>query len=185
VHPSRLIPPRRLHAARMATGRFSPESSGGYTFLELLVVITLVGLFLFFAVPRIAPDAPSDDFRRAINWFTLNIPALKRQAVSENTPLYLQVDRKSGRLWISKTDDLEEAGEDAESTAFVLPDSVSIREIALYGRTVPESGPVTIRFLPNGTSDYLKLKIIGDSGSSADIHIEPFLYAAKILHISS
>lgn len=145
--------------------------------LELLVVITLVGIFFFFAIPRITPDVPSEGFRNAINWFVLNIPRLKRLAVSEQKTVLLTIERNSGILSIS---DAASSPEAASKERFSLPNSVHIREIVSYGRPLPESGPVVIRFSPNGTSDFVKIRLSDDDGREADIQIEPFLYAAKI-----
>ncbi|MFH1982422.1 MAG: prepilin-type N-terminal cleavage/methylation domain-containing protein [Pseudomonadota bacterium] len=145
----------------------------GYTFVELMVVIALVGIFFFFAIPRIAPDIPSEDFRKAINWFALNVPRLKRLAVSEQKIVLLTIDRNTGMLIIS----------DATSSPeerFALPDTVHIGEIVSFGRPLPESGPVMIRFLPDGISDFMSIRLSDDDGREADIQIEPFLYAAKI-----
>lgn len=147
-----------------------------------MVVITLVGIFLFVAIPRIAPDATSDDFRKSVNWFSLNIPRLKRLAVSEQTPLFLHIDRRAGRLWVSASAASEEEEANTPQALFTLPGTVTLREIVTYGRTFSESGPVAIRFSPNGTSDFTRIKLIGDDGRVADILIEPFLYAAKIVH---
>jgi hypothetical protein len=142
-----------------------------------LVVITLVGIFSFFAIPRIIPDVPSESFRNSINWFALNVPRLKRLAVSEQKTILLTIERNSGMLWIS---DAASLPEDASKERFSLPDTVHIREIVSFGRPLPEVGPVIIRFSPNGTSDFVKIGLSDDDGREADIQIEPFLYAAKI-----
>jgi len=147
-----------------------------------MVVITLIGIFIFVAIPRIAPEATSDGFRNSVNWFSLNIPRLKRLAVSEQTPLFLHIDRRAGRLWVSSSAAAEEAPESTPQALFTLPDTVALREIVTYGRTFSESGPVAIRFSPNGTSDFTRITLTGDDGLVADIHIEPFLYAAKIVY---
>lgn len=154
----------------------------GYTFLELMVVITIVGIFLSFSIPRIAPDVPSEDFRETVNWFALNIPRLKRLAVSEQKTVLLNIDRSDGLLWVSDASSPEAAPTGARKTRLTVPDTVRIREITSFGRSFPESGPVAIHFSPEGVSDYMKIKLSGDDGREADIQIEPFLYAARISH---
>ncbi len=170
----------RRHTGPLPLEGHKTFRSCGYTFLELMVVITLIGIFLLVAIPRIAPDATSDGFRNSVNWFSLNVPRLKRLAVSEQTPLFLHIDRRAARLWVSTSAASEGVAESAPRALFTLPETVALREIVTYGRAFSEPGPVAIRFSPNGTSGFTRITLVGDDGREADIHIEPFLYAAKI-----
>ena len=166
---------RCIRQSDVTAGRAALVSNNcGYTLVELIVVSTLVGILFFFAIPRIAPDHPPEGFRSTINWFVLNIPRLKRLSVSEQKTILLHIGRTDGVLWVS------EAAAETPTERFQLPTTVHIREIVSFGRALPESGPVIIRFLPNGISDFVKISLSDDDGHEADIQIEPFLYAAKI-----
>lgn len=152
----------------------------GYTFLELLVVVSLLGIFLFFTIPRLAPDVPSEGFRKTINWFTLNIPKLKRMAVSRQQAVVLSLDRTEGTIEIATDGPPDEDAASAPPEQFSLPSDVRIVAVKTYGAPAPDTGPIRVRFSPEGTSDFIQIRIADTEGRSATIRIEPFLYAATV-----
>ena len=81
---------------------------GGYTLIELVVVMALISTMFFFAMPRFQDNLLTDQVRKASRWIITQTRHLKQQSVREKKDYILHVDTEAVnfgfqlRIWIEK-----------------------------------------------------------------------------------
>lgn len=161
-------------------GKSSSRSSQGFTLIELIVVISLISLMLFLAVPRLQDTFRDDPRRKALQWLTLKIQSAKQKALSEHLTQGLHIDIDEALMWWSNgemtTDELAEARENG----FMLPEGIRLIDVEFPESDKIAYGTVEIFFYPQGYSDKALLHLESQDGRTVSILIEPFLKTVKI-----
>lgn len=148
--------------------------SNGFTLLELIVVIALLGIMLVFTVPRFHETLFLDESKTGSRWIIGKIQALKEAAVRNQKHYTLHIDLDAERFWETdasmSTEDLENAALNAEP----LPDGIKIADIEYPLRGKINSGRADITFYKNGYSDKVLIHL-QDGEDYVSYLIEPFL----------
>jgi len=148
---------------------------GGYTLIELVVVMALISIMFFFAMPRFRDNVLTDQVRKTSRWVITQTRHLKHQSVREKKDYILHVDMDSHKLWISSLDMEEEALEKAEEEAFQLPEDVEVLDVEFPDRGKISTGQADIYFYAKGYSDKALIHMQQDSDRQVSFLIEPFL----------
>lgn len=148
---------------------------GGYTLIELVVVMALIAIMFFFAMPRFRDNVLTDQFRKTSRWVITQTRHLKQQSVREKKDYILHVDMDANKLWVSSPDMEAEALEQAEDEAFQLPEDLEIMDVEFPGRGKMSSGQADIYFYAKGYSDKALIHMQQDSDRRVSFLIEPFL----------
>jgi len=101
----------------------------GFTLIELIVVISLISIMLFFAIPRFQSNVLSDSTKEVSRWILLKIPYIKGMAAKEQKRYILHVGLDSNRLWITHEAMLEEALQSAETKGYTLPEDIKLLDV--------------------------------------------------------
>ena len=154
-------------------------SSRGFTLIELIVVIALLSIMLFFSIPRLQGNPFLDDTKKSSRWIIAKIQALRENAIRNQKRYTLHFDLDSGRIW--ETDDSlsEEAAENAALDAYTLPEDLRIIDLEYPGTGQVSSGQAEVDFYKEGYSDKVMIHL-GDGDDSLSLLIEPFLATVKI-----
>lgn len=158
------------------------NAHSGMTLMELVVVMGLVSILLFAAIPRlIRPDKEANPGVHLKAW----IARLKEDALRNGREYVLSVDLDNHQAWIDgpKTDSSDASSsdsgkrrrEDAPETVLHLSDGVTRMAIRyLHGDPV-DSGIHEIRFYPQGYSSAASIWFEIRDGKGICLKIEPFL----------
>ena len=148
--------------------------SDGFTLLELIVVISLLGIMLVLTVPRFHETLFLDEAKTGSRWIIGKIQGLKEAAVRNQKHYTLHIDLDSDRFWETdaamSAEDLEAAALNAGS----LPSGLKIADIEYPIRGKISSGRADITFYKNGTSDKVLIHL-QDGEEFISYLIEPFL----------
>ncbi|MFQ5653681.1 MAG: Tfp pilus assembly protein FimT/FimU [Planctomycetota bacterium] len=139
---------------RSRTG-IAPLSRGGYTLIELVVVIIILGILASMAIPRLEGLSPRYRLRAAAREVGAKIHWVRNQAGGAGERYGLHYDLEEGKLWIilppGPDDDPDLALEDRERlTKLELPRAIRIDEVLLADGSSVQSGGVEIEFDPYG-----------------------------------
>ncbi len=147
----------------------------GFTLIELIVVMALIGIMLFVAIPSFQ-HVLTDDTRKASQWIMVQVPRLKARAVSEKKVYVLHIDLDDNLLWISNgaMPDDDDSGLKREHEKAFSEDSVLL-DVAYPGDETIDSGQADIYFYPKGYSDKAIIHMEDDDGAYRSFLIEPFL----------
>lgn len=155
-----------------APGRYIWNS--GFTLIELIVVVALMGLMLFFSLPRLQNNPFIDDSKKSSRWLISKIQTLRESAIRDQKQYTLHVDLDSGRLWETHESMSPEEIEMAMLDSYILPDSLRIADIEYPVKGKVHSGQTEITFNKTGHTNKALVHMQEDDAYLSFL-IEPFL----------
>jgi len=156
------------------------SSNPGFTLIELVVVVFLISLMLFLAVPRFGGTFFSDSSRKAMLWISGTIHLLKERAVREQTDYQLHVDLDENVMWVSREGMSDAEFEEARESGYRFKDRLTLLDVTLPDDETITSGEVPIRFNKKGYSSMLLIHVIDQKDQRHSFDIQPFLATARL-----
>ena len=155
----------------------------GFTLIELIVVISLIGMMLFFSIPRFQDAIFTDATKKTSRWIIGTVKALKERAARDQKLYALHVDMDTNRLWISNESMSEEDLLEEAQKGFALPDEVTLLDVEYPGKGKVSSGQADIFFYKKGYSDKALIHMESEDAGQVSVLIEPFLSKVKLYEI--
>ena len=153
--------------------------NNGFTLIELIVVISLIGLMLFFSLPRLQNNPFLDDSNKSARWLIGKIQALKESAIRDQKQYALHIDLDSGRIWETNESMSQEDLENAALNSYALPEDVRIMDVEYPAIEKITSGQTEITFYKAGYTD--KAFVHMQEGETyLSFLIEPFLSNVQV-----
>ena len=146
----------------------------GFTLLELIVVMSLLGIMLIFTVPRFHETLLLDKTKTGSRWIIGKIQALKEAALRNQKQYSLNFNLDTEQFWETEASMPAEELENASLNASSLPGGLKIADIEYPIRGKINSGQAEITFYKNGTSDKVLIHI-EDGDKYVSYLIEPFI----------
>ena len=138
--------------------RIPHSAFNGFTLVEILVVLGIIGLVVGSSVPALSSYARQVRLR-ATTRETVGLLSLARSlAISSRSPRTVLVDPESRKLVI------EETLEQAEVRLVRLPSSV-VMTVQMQGQDGPSSGATRLVFQPSGTLAGRSVSLIFSNGN--------------------
>ncbi len=152
----------------------------GFTLIELIVVISIVGTLLLFSFPLFSDlnlfsssKGGEGDLVRLIN-------DLKKRAVAQNIDFSLHMDRGSGMIWVADDTMDDEAREAAEEKGVHLFEDLSLLDVEFPGSKQENTLKYQIRFRSEGYSDFALIHLTKGE-KKITLKIEPFLSQVQLI----
>jgi general secretion pathway protein H len=153
--------------------RLLPPDSKGFTLLELVLVLLIMGLALALTYPNLSRGTSAFHLR-AVGRDVMNTLRFAREkAITEQANMLVVVDREKRQVTLS-----DALGVNPKS--FTLPDDVEIQHLLLGGKEISE-GPLQVRFIPNGSSETAEIVLESRTGSVLRVVTDPLTGGAKVL----
>jgi prepilin-type N-terminal cleavage/methylation domain-containing protein len=152
----------------------------GFTLIELILVIFLLSLTLYFAIPNFSKTNLFDSFEKTENFIRLNIRNLKEKSIQYNKQYQMVIDIDSDKIWIVHEQMDKKKIESAIKNAFTIPDDLDIISVAFLGSDKITAEQAQITFYKKGYSDHVAIIIKSSNNKTKSLVIEPFLYSVKI-----
>ena len=155
-------------------------AEAGFTLIELVVVMSLLALMLYVAIPRLQNDLLTDGTLKASRWIMTQVRTLQEKSVREQRTFTLNLDLGEGRMWVTHPamDEVQQAA--AEDGAYRLPQDVTLRDVAFPGGIRQAIGIARIRFYPEEYADMAMIHLADTDGREFSFRIEPFLPGVKL-----
>jgi prepilin-type N-terminal cleavage/methylation domain-containing protein len=144
----------------------------GYTLMELIVVIALMGIMIGFSVPRLHDTLYLDDTRKASRWIIGKVHALREAAIQKQKNYILHIDMDTNRIWDTEESISEESRDEAAHDAQALPGDIEIVDVEFPIGGKVSSGRADITFYKSGYSDKALIHI-QDDDEQLSFLIEP------------
>lgn len=142
----------------------------GFTLLELLVVLVIIGVVTVFVAPKMAGSLANMNLKTASREISASLRYARDRAVSSQQPWMARFDLEKGELAIKpKKDESEKREEEPEELErkghggerYELPGSVRI-EKAVVGEEEMDSGSFEFLFFPSGSSSGGRIVLINE-----------------------
>jgi len=156
------------------------ERINGFTLIELIVVISLISIMLFFAVPRFQRNVLSDSTKEVSRWILLKIPYIKESASREQRRYVLHVSIDSNKMWITHAAMLQEALQSAETNAYKIPEDIKLLDVEYSDQEKISVGQADIYFNEKGYSEKAIIHLGNDDNEKFSFLIEPFLLRVRL-----
>lgn len=122
----------------------------GYTLIELAVVVFLLGLMLFLAVPRVRENLIGDGIRTTVRHLCGAVRELRADAIREQVDYVLHLDLNSHAFWTYSLDMTPEKRDEKKRAAFHFPEGVRIADVSQIGVEKKSDGEIAVRFFKKG-----------------------------------
>jgi prepilin-type N-terminal cleavage/methylation domain-containing protein len=155
--------------------------ANGFTLIELVVVLSLISVLLFFSIPRFGALQLNDPSREASQWIVANVRSLKERSLRDNKDYMLHVGIDTGRLWTTDLSIPEEDRQHAAQGGYELSPDVKILDVEYPRRGILSSGVADILFSAKGYSDKAVIHMEHGNREQRSFLIEPFLPEVKVL----
>jgi prepilin-type N-terminal cleavage/methylation domain-containing protein len=142
----------------LLTGTDKNRFQGGFTLLELIVVIVILVLVLGISYPSMSRGTSILNLQTAGRDVLNTFRFARMQAISEQMSMLLIIDRSERRFELANI-----LGEPMR--AYTLPSGVYIQHMVRAGREVTDD-VMTVRFMPNGNLENVSIRLATNSGSS-------------------
>ncbi len=154
-------PPRKvrglLSPEKRGRGKSASASQAGFTLLEMLVVLGLLGLIAAVSMPLLRGGAENGLIERTAARLAADLTTLRVAAIKQNTEAHLDIDLAVNRYWGTPRLGLRP-----------LPAGIPI---AVKDTGATAASLASIRFFPDGSSGGGRV-IIGSGGQSRIVSID-------------
>jgi len=153
----------------------------GYTLVELIVVLVLIGLVLTLAAPRFRNALLTDDLKGVARKMIGIINNLRNEAIREQRNYSLRFDLDANKFWVSYGSMTDEeravAGEEGSS----LPPDIRIHDVWIKGEGKMVRGTARIRFTRRGYTQKSAIHLSSKDGRELTLVLSPFLGKVKVV----
>lgn len=156
----------------------------GFTFLELVVVLLILGLVFGFALPHFYRSTEDEPLRVSTNRLAETIRRVRTHAVSNGRLLRLRLTLPKGE-WVVE-------GMDAEGKWLRLAhppvnngrisEGVRLRQVKISNHPPAGRGDVPLRFFPSGEAERAYLYLIDEDLEERTLSVHPFYNRVDIHH---
>ena len=159
---------------------FTHTRNKGFTLIELIVVVSLISLMLFFAVPRFQGAVFQDHTKQVSRWIILKVRALKEKSVREQRRCVLHINLDENTIWTTHAAMSAEERQAAAAKGYHIPDDVDVLDVEYPNEKKTSTGQADIFFYEKGFSDKAIIHIENSHNGQRSFLIEPFLYRVRM-----
>ncbi|MCP4683153.1 MAG: prepilin-type N-terminal cleavage/methylation domain-containing protein [Desulfobacterales bacterium] len=156
------------------------RSKKGYTLIELVVVVLLIGMTMGLTIPRFRQAVLTDPLKGATRKMVGIIKGIRSEAIQRHKVYSLYFDLESDLFWIEPDDIGEEERELVRSKAASLPGDVRVRDVRINGKGKKTVGEAAIRFNEKGYIQGSLIHLNSADGREFTLMLSPFLGKVKV-----
>lgn len=153
------------------------RAPAGYTLLELIVVVALMGVVLLAALPRFEGFL-AEDGQKSERFLLATLQTAREEAQRTQRTRIVHFDLEAGLLWETALPPREMEREPGLLPPRVLPGGGRVTGVEFPRRGRVTQGRAEIRFFPDGTSDRALIHVFRDDRASS-LLVETFLSRIK------
>jgi general secretion pathway protein H len=158
-----------------------PRNKKGYTLIELMVVIILLGLVFAITAPRFRDAVLNDNLKSTTRKLVGKINELRTDAIQKQETLLLFFDLESNMYW-DGPGGMTPEGRDLrrKERATYLPQGIRITDISFMDRDKKIGGEISLRFNKKGYVQQSAIHLEAEDGREFTIVLRTFLPGVKI-----
>lgn len=147
----------------------------GYTLIELIVVMVMVGIVLTITAPRLRHALLNDPLKAVARNLVGVIHNLRNEAVSEQQAYTLHLDLNANRFWTTGASMTDEEQDLAREQAQKLPLEVRLRDVWIKGKGKITEGEARMVFTSRGYTQVSAVHLRSQDGREMTLELTPFM----------
>jgi general secretion pathway protein H len=163
---------------RFRASKFSDRP--GYTLIELIVVMALIGVILGVAAPKIRDVLANDPLKGTARKMIGLVYDARNESIRTHAAHALHMDMETNRFWIDTEMMSDEERELARKEGPVLPDTVRIQDVWLENKGKKSAGETRILFSEEGYVQPAAIHLTCKDGRKWTLTLSPFIGQVKI-----
>jgi len=153
----------------------------GYTLIELIVVIVMVGVVLTFTAPRLRDALLNDPLKAVARKIVGIVQDLRNEAVREHQAYTLHLDLNASKFWIGAASMTGDELAVAREQAATFPGRVRIRDVWTRETGKISEGEARIVFTPKGYTRMSAIHLRSEDGREMTLELSPFIGKVTIV----
>jgi len=154
---------------------------GGFTLIELTMVILLAGFMLSLTLPRLRDVALSDTLKNTVRTLSATVKELRYRAIKDSREYYLIFDFGSKKFRTESAYFTEEERVEAKENSFSLPSGVRVIDICFKSDEKKTTGEAPIGFSKDGYIIPSVIHLGSEDGRRFTFVLRPFLGDAYVI----
>lgn len=151
----------------------------GYTLIELSVVVLLIGMMLFLAVPRVRDSLLNDDLKATTRQIVGAAREMRNEAVREQVDYLIHLDLAKPGFWTYSADTTAEKLAEIRKGAVRFPEGIRIADVRQPPEARKTEGEVVIRFFRKGYVAPTVVHLVKDDRAFTLV-FNPFLHKVSV-----
>ncbi len=150
------------------------SSASGFTLMELIVVVTILGIAVSFILPSFGRGLDHWRLRGAVREVATLIKFARTQSVASMRPLHVVLDRSRSLYWLDNADGpvvTDSPQAERKVRLYALPDGVRFGEVGGGGFAMDEER-FRIIFFPRGSSSGGEVQLVDEKGRAYQISVD-------------
>ena len=160
-----------------------PAIQGGFTLLELVVVLSIVGIAVSFVLPSLERGFRQWRLQGAARDLATTLKFTRNQSVAQRASFQVVFDRSRNVYWLDRTDAPAlaepEQAEEKQVRLYALPGGVKFLAVTV-GSTRADGERVGILFSPRGNSTGGEVEIGDERGRTYRVNVDPMTGHARV-----
>ncbi len=159
---------------------FACENTAGFTFLEMILVLCLMGILLALVLP---PTGVANQLPWTARTLVASIHSLQTAAVAAQKPFRLYLDLDQRRYWAVMLEGAEERTpvDPVLARRETLPETIRFLTVTTPSRGRIESGRASIQVLPTGRTDPAAIVLADEDQDVLTVKIHAVTGALQIV----
>ena len=153
----------------------------GYTLIEFIVVVALIGIMLGVSAPKIRDALFTDPLKGTARKMVGLIHEARNESIRIHEAHTLHMDMGSSRFWMDRAAMNDEEMNMARKNGHALSDGVKIQDVWLAGKGKKSAGETQIRLNEKGYIQPSAIHLSCEDGRQWTLVLSPFLGKVKIL----
>ena len=167
----------------MKTGQKNARSDDGYTLIELVVVLIIVGVILSITFPRVLNQFFYTNLESGARRLSGSISYTQHLAVTKGISHRIYYNLEDGSYWIkevSTTEDNVELNEGIVDKKANLPEGVIFLDITTPRGKMSNTGISYTEFLPKGTGESSAIHIASGEGKVITVEVKGYMVRPRL-----
>lgn len=156
------------------------SNADGFTLLELLVVLALIGILLVVSVPSLQNSLLNNSLKTSCRKMIGQINTARALALREQVPYLLYLDLDQGSVWYEKDLHNAESESPRPEPTLQLDEKIEIRNVWTKSSGIHDGGVVELWVSRRGYMDQTMIHLENEDDEVMNLTIFPFLTVIKV-----